>query len=127
MPFRRELPKIDGGQQIVTPPAGKEDRQSQQATKMFGNSRRNEKLSLTLPENWLDNHPLGAELIEQECQWQSYVHLAGSKSSRRRLAKRIASRSRRQRCSATRGGTAFCCRTSLSPAATGDPLCQPAA
>ncbi|EOZ0912473.1 guanosine-5'-triphosphate,3'-diphosphate diphosphatase [Klebsiella sp. C244] len=33
-----------------------------------------EKLSLTLPENWLDNHPLGAELIEQECQWQSYVH-----------------------------------------------------
>ena len=32
--------KIDGGQQIVTPPAGKEDRQSQQATKMFGNSRR---------------------------------------------------------------------------------------
>jgi len=33
-----------------------------------------EKLILTLPEKWLDNHPLGAELIEQECQWQSYVH-----------------------------------------------------
>ena len=33
-----------------------------------------EKLSLTLPENWLDNHPLGAEMVEQECQWQSYVH-----------------------------------------------------
>ena len=35
-----------------------------------------EKLTLTLPENWLENHPLGAELIEQECQWQSYVHWA---------------------------------------------------
>ena len=33
-----------------------------------------EKLSLTLPEKWLDCHPLGAELIDQECQWQSYVH-----------------------------------------------------
>jgi exopolyphosphatase/guanosine-5'-triphosphate,3'-diphosphate pyrophosphatase len=31
---------------------------------------------LTLPENWLDNHPLGRELVEQECQWQSYVHWA---------------------------------------------------
>lgn len=35
-----------------------------------------EKLTLTLPENWLEDHPLGAELIEQECQWQSYVHWA---------------------------------------------------
>lgn len=35
-----------------------------------------ERLSLTLPENWIDNHPLGAEMIEQECQWQSYVHWA---------------------------------------------------
>lgn len=34
----------------------------------------NENLTLTLPEKWLDLHPLGAELIEQECQWQSYVH-----------------------------------------------------
>ncbi|WP_253380429.1 guanosine-5'-triphosphate,3'-diphosphate diphosphatase [unidentified bacterial endosymbiont] len=33
-----------------------------------------EQLSLTMPEKWLDNHPLGAELFEQECQWQSYVH-----------------------------------------------------
>ena len=33
-----------------------------------------EKLTLTLPENWIENHPLGAEMIEQECQWQSYVH-----------------------------------------------------
>ena len=33
-----------------------------------------EKLTLTLPENWLEDHPLGAELIEQEYQWQSYVH-----------------------------------------------------
>ena len=35
-----------------------------------------EKLTLTLPENWLENHPLGAELVEQEFQWQSYVHWA---------------------------------------------------
>ena len=35
-----------------------------------------EKLTLTLPENWLEDHPLGAELIEQEYQWQSYVHWA---------------------------------------------------
>ncbi|MEG1213907.1 MAG: exopolyphosphatase [Leclercia sp.] len=33
-----------------------------------------EKLMLTLPETWLANHPLGSELIQQECQWQSYVH-----------------------------------------------------
>lgn len=33
-----------------------------------------ETLSLTLPEGWLAAHPLGAELIEQESQWQSYVH-----------------------------------------------------
>jgi exopolyphosphatase/guanosine-5'-triphosphate,3'-diphosphate pyrophosphatase len=33
-----------------------------------------ETLTLTLPEGWLTQHPLGAELIEQECQWQSYVH-----------------------------------------------------
>ncbi|MCK7024177.1 guanosine-5'-triphosphate,3'-diphosphate diphosphatase [Enterobacter kobei] len=35
-----------------------------------------EKLTLTLPENWIDHHPLGAEMIEQEYQWQSYVHWA---------------------------------------------------
>jgi len=33
-----------------------------------------EKLTLNLPEKWLDNHPLGAEMLVQECQWQSYVH-----------------------------------------------------
>jgi len=33
-----------------------------------------EKLTLRLPQDWLENHPLGAELIEQESQWQSYVH-----------------------------------------------------
>ena len=33
-----------------------------------------EKLVLTLPQGWLASHPLGAELIEQESQWQSYVH-----------------------------------------------------
>ena len=33
-----------------------------------------EKLALALPQGWLASHPLGAELIEQEIQWQSYVH-----------------------------------------------------
>ncbi len=33
-----------------------------------------EKLSLCLPQGWKECHPLGAELIEQEIQWQSYVH-----------------------------------------------------
>jgi len=33
-----------------------------------------EKLTLNLPEKWLENHPLGAEMLGQECQWQSYVH-----------------------------------------------------
>ena len=33
-----------------------------------------EKLVLTLPQGWLASHPLGAELIDQESQWQSYVH-----------------------------------------------------
>lgn len=33
-----------------------------------------EALHLTLPENWLVCHPLGAELLEQEILWQSYVH-----------------------------------------------------
>ena len=33
-----------------------------------------ETVTLTLPENWLTQHPLGAEMIEQESQWQSYVH-----------------------------------------------------
>ncbi|XTZ40642.1 guanosine-5'-triphosphate,3'-diphosphate diphosphatase [Salmonella enterica] len=37
-------------------------------------SAQGEKLNLTLPTGWLENHPLGAELIEQESQWQSYVH-----------------------------------------------------
>lgn len=33
-----------------------------------------EKLTLILPAGWLSHHPLGTELIEQESQWQSYVH-----------------------------------------------------
>ncbi|WP_054180984.1 guanosine-5'-triphosphate,3'-diphosphate diphosphatase [Trabulsiella odontotermitis] len=33
-----------------------------------------EQLVLTLPDRWLADHPLGAEMVEQECQWQSYVH-----------------------------------------------------
>ena len=33
-----------------------------------------ERLTLTLPQGWLENHPLGREMVEQECQWQSYVH-----------------------------------------------------
>ena len=33
-----------------------------------------EALPLTLPEGWLASHPLGAELVLQESQWQSYVH-----------------------------------------------------
>lgn len=33
-----------------------------------------ENLTLTLPEGWLEHHPLGTELIYQEIQWQSYVH-----------------------------------------------------
>ncbi|SCC36006.1 guanosine-5'-triphosphate,3'-diphosphate diphosphatase [Kosakonia oryziphila] len=37
-------------------------------------SARGEKLTLSLPLGWLKSHPLGAELIEQESQWQSYVH-----------------------------------------------------
>ena len=31
-------------------------------------------LTLTLPQGWLDAHPLRAELLEQEAHWQSYVH-----------------------------------------------------
>ena len=31
-------------------------------------------LSLTLPSGWMEAHPLRAELLEQECHWQSYVH-----------------------------------------------------
>lgn len=33
-----------------------------------------ENLTLALPEGWLEHHPLGRELIDQESQWQSYVH-----------------------------------------------------
>lgn len=33
-----------------------------------------ETLHLALPETWLARHPLGAELLEQEKCWQSYVH-----------------------------------------------------
>ncbi|EMH4165293.1 guanosine-5'-triphosphate,3'-diphosphate diphosphatase [Pluralibacter gergoviae] len=33
-----------------------------------------EVLTLTLPAGWLPAHPLGAELMQQESQWQSYVH-----------------------------------------------------
>ena len=35
-----------------------------------------EAITLTLPEGWLATHPLGAETLDQECQWQSYVHWA---------------------------------------------------
>jgi len=35
---------------------------------------KDETLSLTLPDGWLAAHPLGTELIDQESQWQSYVH-----------------------------------------------------
>jgi len=35
-----------------------------------------EAITLTLPEGWLATHPLGAETLVQECQWQSYVHWA---------------------------------------------------
>ncbi len=31
-------------------------------------------LHLTLPAGWLAAHPLRAEMLEQESQWQSYVH-----------------------------------------------------
>jgi len=31
-------------------------------------------LSVTLPAGWLDAHPLRAELLQQECDYQSYVH-----------------------------------------------------
>lgn len=33
-----------------------------------------EALHLVLPSNWLSCHPLGAEQLEQESLWQSYVH-----------------------------------------------------
>ncbi|EJF32159.1 MULTISPECIES: guanosine-5'-triphosphate,3'-diphosphate diphosphatase [Enterobacteriaceae] len=33
-----------------------------------------ETLHLALPDTWLACHPLGAELLEQEKLWQSYVH-----------------------------------------------------
>ncbi|WP_410752005.1 guanosine-5'-triphosphate,3'-diphosphate diphosphatase [Citrobacter sp. U14242] len=35
---------------------------------------RDEHLTVTLPAGWLAHHPLGKELIDQESQWQSYVH-----------------------------------------------------
>lgn len=31
-------------------------------------------LQLSLPDSWISHHPLGAELLEQETLWQSYVH-----------------------------------------------------
>ncbi|WP_345831524.1 guanosine-5'-triphosphate,3'-diphosphate diphosphatase [Erwinia sp. HDF1-3R] len=31
-------------------------------------------LIVTLPDGWLEAHPLRAELLEQECHWQSYAH-----------------------------------------------------
>jgi len=37
-------------------------------------SAEGETLQLSLPDNWLSHHPLGAELLEQETLWQSYVH-----------------------------------------------------
>ena len=33
-----------------------------------------EALTLQLPQGWLEEHPLGTEMVEQESQWQSYVH-----------------------------------------------------
>ncbi|YCH30348.1 guanosine-5'-triphosphate,3'-diphosphate diphosphatase [Erwinia sp. D4-22] len=33
-----------------------------------------EALQVLLPPGWLQNHPLGAEMLEQESRWQSYVH-----------------------------------------------------
>ncbi|MEO3992388.1 guanosine-5'-triphosphate,3'-diphosphate diphosphatase [Pseudocitrobacter cyperus] len=33
-----------------------------------------ETITLTLPTGWLEKHPLGKEIVDQECQWQSYVH-----------------------------------------------------
>ena len=36
----------------------------------------NETLALALPEGWLESHPLGREMVDQECEWQSYVHWA---------------------------------------------------
>ena len=33
-----------------------------------------ETLTLRLPAGWLEHHPLGKEIVDQECQWQSYVH-----------------------------------------------------
>jgi exopolyphosphatase/guanosine-5'-triphosphate,3'-diphosphate pyrophosphatase len=33
-----------------------------------------ETLTLKLPAGWLEHHPLGKEIVDQECQWQSYVH-----------------------------------------------------
>lgn len=33
-----------------------------------------ETLTLMLPDNWQEQHPLGCAMVEQECQWQSYVH-----------------------------------------------------
>ena len=35
---------------------------------------RDEHLTVILPEGWLEHHPLGKELIDQESEWQSYVH-----------------------------------------------------
>ncbi|MGP3593510.1 guanosine-5'-triphosphate,3'-diphosphate diphosphatase [Vagococcus sp. WN89Y] len=37
-------------------------------------SAQGEKLLLKLPEGWRESHPLGAEMLDQESQWQSYVH-----------------------------------------------------
>lgn len=37
-------------------------------------SAQGEKLVLQLPAGWREKHPLGAEMLEQESQWQSYVH-----------------------------------------------------
>jgi Exopolyphosphatase len=37
-------------------------------------SANEETLTLTLPAGWQNTHPLGKEIVAQECQWQSYVH-----------------------------------------------------
>lgn len=40
----------------------------------IGLTAEGETLQLSLPDSWLHHHPLGAELLEQETLWQSYVH-----------------------------------------------------
>ena len=52
------------------------------------------------------SQPCGS--VKVNSSWLACNVISGTRSSRRRLAKMIARRSKRQSCSATRGGTAFC-------------------